>query len=98
MWRISLIPDGGNNVINSVGTNNLTSVVEIPSFFANSIYACGNTGQLIRFYYATMGYPVTSTWCKAIDAGYFRGWPSLTSARVRKFIKIVPGTEMGHLD
>ncbi|KAL7529464.1 hypothetical protein ACHAXR_002975, partial [Thalassiosira sp. AJA248-18] len=41
---------------------------------------------------------VTSTWCKAIDAGYFRGWPSLTSKRVRKFIKIVSETEMGHMD
>ena len=44
------------------------------------------------------GFPVTSTWCKAIDAGYFRGWPSLTSARVRKFIKVVEETEKGHMD
>ena len=98
MWCISLIPDGGNNVIKSVANNDFTSDDEIPSFFANSIYECENIGQLIKFYHATMGYPVTSTWRKAIDAGYFQGWPSLTSARVRKFIKIVPETEMGHLD
>ena len=98
MWRISLIPDGGNNVIDPTITNDFTSEVEMPSFFANSIYECENTGQLIKFYHAAMGFPVTSTWCKAIDAGYFRGWPSLTSARVRKFIKVVPETEKGHMD
>jgi hypothetical protein len=59
MWRISLIPDGGNNVIKSVINNDFTSEVEIPSFFANSIYECENIGQLIMFYHANMGYPVT---------------------------------------
>eukprot|EP00804_Cyclotella_cryptica_P014391 CCRYP_015561-RA/>CCRYP_015561-RA protein AED:0.45 eAED:0.55 QI:0/0/0/1/0/0/2/0/153 len=28
-----------------------------------------------------MGYPVISTWCKAIDKGYFSGWNGLTSNR-----------------
>ena len=70
----------------------------MPEILANSIYECETTGQLIHFYHATMGYPVTSTWCKAIDAGYFRGWPGLTSKRGRKFIKIVSKTEMGHMD
>ena len=45
-----------------------------------------------------MGYTCTSTWCKAITAGYFKGWPGLTEARVRRFIKIVEETEMGHMD
>ena len=99
MWRISLLPDGGNNIIPADdGTSDITSEVIMPKFLANSIYECETTGQLIHFYHATMGYPVVSTWCKAIDAGYFRGWPSLTSKRVRKFIKVVSETEMGHMD
>eukprot|EP00804_Cyclotella_cryptica_P020406 CCRYP_012624-RA/>CCRYP_012624-RA protein AED:0.67 eAED:0.42 QI:0/0/0/0.75/0/0/4/0/921 len=49
---------------------------------ANSICECSNTQQLIQFYYATMGYPVISTWIKAIDLGYCRGWRELTSNRV----------------
>ena len=99
MWRISLLPDGGNNIILADdGTSDITSEVIMPKFLANSIYECETTGQLIHFYHATMGYPVVSTWCKAIDAGYFRGWPSLTSKRVRKFIKVVSETEMGHMD
>ncbi|KAL7531195.1 hypothetical protein ACHAXR_003897, partial [Thalassiosira sp. AJA248-18] len=98
MWRISLIPDGGQNIIPADDNDNFTSEVPMPDFFANSIYECETTGQLIQFYHATMGYPVTSTWCKAIDAGYFRGWPGLTSTRVRRFIKVVDETEMGHMD
>ena len=96
MWRISLIPDGGNNIIPNNDTSHSTS--KMPDFFSNSIYECENIGQLINFYHATMGYPVTSTWCQAIDAGYFQGWPSLTSKRVRKCIKTTAETEMGHMD
>ena len=98
MWRISLIPDDGDRVIPLDASNDAPTDVKIPDFFANSIYECNNTRQLIEFYHATMGYPVTSTWCKAIDAGYFQGWPGLTSKRVRKFIKVVPETEKGHMD
>ena len=45
-----------------------------------------------------MASPVISTWCKAIDAGYFQEWPSLTSKQVREHIKVVDETEMGHMD
>eukprot|EP00804_Cyclotella_cryptica_P003026 CCRYP_006029-RA/>CCRYP_006029-RA protein AED:0.43 eAED:0.43 QI:0/0/0/1/0/0/5/0/250 len=55
---------------------------EVPTTLqANNLYECSNTSELINFYYSTMGHPVTSTWCKAIDQGYFRGWPGLTSDR-----------------
>ena len=96
MWRISLTDDGTNNVIpEDTGINDQ---VEMPSFFANSIYECENTDQLLQFYHATMGFPATSTWCKAIDAGYFKGWPGLTTKRVRRFIKVTDETELGHMD
>ena len=99
MWRISLIPDNANNVVPADDNNNeISSAVKIPAFLANSIYECENTTQLIQFYHATMGFPRISTWCKAIDAGYFRGWPNLTSKQVPKFTKVVKETEMGHMD
>ena len=70
LWRISLIPDGGNNIVPSdQALAQLILAQPQPQF--NSIYECKNTGQLINFYYATMGYPVISTWIKAIDKGYF---------------------------
>ena len=98
MWRISLIPDGGNNIIPSDDISDDIDAIKIPAFFAHSIYECNNTNQLIQFYHATMGHPVLSTWCKAIDIGYFRGWPGLTAKRVRKFITVSEPTEMGHMD
>ncbi|KAL7474692.1 hypothetical protein ACHAW6_000655 [Cyclotella cf. meneghiniana] len=64
----------------------------------NSIYECKNTGQLINFYYATLGYPVISTWIKAIDKGYFQGWRGLTSDQVRCFINPNMQCEQGHMD
>ncbi|KAL7481807.1 hypothetical protein ACHAW6_007473 [Cyclotella cf. meneghiniana] len=66
-----------------------TSIVSStePTPQANSIYECENTNQLLNFYYATMGYPVVSTWFKAIDKGYFQGWNGLTSERVLCFVK-----------
>ena len=79
-------------------SNTTHPMIRFLIFFANSIYECENTIQLIQFYRATMGYPVTSTWCKSIDAGYFQGWSSLTSKRLRRFIKVVAETEQGHMD
>ncbi|KAL7474807.1 hypothetical protein ACHAW6_000761 [Cyclotella cf. meneghiniana] len=84
LWRVSLIHDGSNRIVPPY--KDITDLYSAPeNNFANSafhpIYECSNTNQLIQFYYATMGYPVISTWCKAIDMGYFRGWNGLTSDR-----------------
>ena len=98
MWRISLVPDKTNNIIPADDSSESSSDHKMPAFFANSIYECENTKQLVQFYHATMGFPTTSTWCKAIDAGYFQGWPDLMSQRMQKFIKVANETEMGHMD
>ena len=88
MWRISLQDSESNNVISDDDDANW----KLPSLFANHLYECENLKQLIQFYHATMASPVVSTWCKAIDAGYFQGWPSLSSKRVREHIKVVDET------
>eukprot|EP00804_Cyclotella_cryptica_P016763 CCRYP_002057-RB/>CCRYP_002057-RB protein AED:0.42 eAED:0.42 QI:0/0/0/1/0/0/2/0/226 len=82
LWRISLLPDGGQNVIPQA--THIKDMFKVPTALqAHSLYKCSNTSELINFYYATMGYHITSTWCKAINRGYFQGWPGLTSDRVR---------------
>ena len=53
---------------------------------------------MIKFYHASAGSPVTSTWCKAIDNGHYTTWPSLTSARVRRHLEKSIPTIKGHLD
>jgi hypothetical protein len=65
---------------------------------ANSLYECKNTHQLITFYHACLFSPIISTWVKAIQEGYFKGWPGLMAERVRRFISVVPATEKGHMD
>ena len=72
--------------------------IPITKGFYNNIYECENTGQLIQLCHATMGYTCTSTWCKAITTGYFKGRPGLTKASIRRFIKVAEETEMGHMD
>ena len=96
MWHTFLTKNGTNNIIPD--DVSIEDQVKMSFFFANSIYECENTDQLIQCYHTTMGFPATSTWYKAIEAGYFKGWSGLTSKRVRCFIKIVEETEMGHMD
>eukprot|EP00804_Cyclotella_cryptica_P009708 CCRYP_011254-RA/>CCRYP_011254-RA protein AED:0.28 eAED:0.25 QI:0/-1/0/1/-1/1/1/0/682 len=101
LWRVSLIPDGVNTIFPPYST--IDDLYKTPDNIQalsayQPIYECTNTNQLINFYHATMGYPVVSTWCKAIDKGYFRGWNGLTSDRVRKFIRPSSPSEQGHMD
>ena len=44
------------------------------------------------------GSPALSTWCRAIDAGYFKSWPGLTAAAVRKHLPQSIPMHKGHLD
>eukprot|EP00804_Cyclotella_cryptica_P028235 CCRYP_014585-RA/>CCRYP_014585-RA protein AED:0.40 eAED:0.48 QI:0/0/0/1/1/1/2/0/278 len=52
---------------------------------ANSVYDLPSTEQAIKWMHAVCGYPVKSTWLKAIKAGNFVGWPLLTEANVKKY-------------
>ncbi|KAL7481320.1 LOW QUALITY PROTEIN: hypothetical protein ACHAW6_007001 [Cyclotella cf. meneghiniana] len=92
LWQVPLKNDEGNIVPPSIVEFTETT----PQ--ACSIYECENINQLINFYYATMGYPVVSTWCKAINKGYFQGWKGLTFKRVRNLVKPSEHNLMGHLD
>eukprot|EP00804_Cyclotella_cryptica_P002334 CCRYP_004053-RC/>CCRYP_004053-RC protein AED:0.43 eAED:0.24 QI:0/-1/0/1/-1/0/1/0/513 len=48
--------------------------------------------------HAVCGYPVKSTWLKAIKAGNFVGWPLLTEANVKKYYPESTETPKGHLN
>ena len=99
IWRISLLPDGYNNIIppnSNIIDEEITQ--DIPTLLTNSIFECDNAYQLIQYYYATMGYPIISTWWKAIHSGYFQGCPRLTSEKVRHHIKVTTEKYMGHME
>jgi hypothetical protein len=48
--------------------------------------------------HAVCGYPVKSTWLKAIQAGNFIGWPLLTVCNIQKYFPETVETPKGHLN
>ena len=54
---------------------------------ANSVYDLPSTKQAIKWLHAVCGYPVKSTWIKAIKAGNFHGWPLLSATNVFKYYR-----------
>ena len=53
--------------------------------------------DLVIFLHAAAFSPSISTWCDAIDKGYFATWPGLTSSLVRKHLPKQMATSKGHL-
>ncbi len=44
------------------------------------------------------GYPVKSTWLKAIKAGNYVGWPMLNGGNIQKYYPETIETAKGHLN
>jgi hypothetical protein len=54
--------------------------------------------QAIKWMHAICGYPVKSTWLKAIKAGNYVGWPILTKRNVQKYYLETIKTAKRHLN
>ena len=65
---------------------------------ANSVYDLPLTEECIKWMHAACGFPVKSTWIKAIEAGNFKGWLLLTVKRVKKYYLETTETPKGHLN
>ena len=65
---------------------------------ANSVYDLPSTEQAIKWMHAVCGYPVKSTWLKAVKAGNYVGWPMLTENNVKKYYPETIETAKGHLN
>ena len=48
--------------------------------------------------HAVCGYPIKSTWLKAVKAGNFIGWPLLTAQNIQKYYPEAPEISKGHLN
>ena len=64
---------------------------------ANSVYDLPSTEEAIKWMHAVCGYPVKSTWIKAIKAGNYVGWPMLTERNVKKYYPETNETPKGHM-
>jgi hypothetical protein len=65
---------------------------------ANRVYNLPSTKQAIKWMHAICGYPVKSTWLKAIKAGDYLGWPMLTECNIQKYYPKTIETAKGHLN
>jgi hypothetical protein len=63
---------------------------------ANSIYDLPSTEQAIKWMHAVCGYPVKSTWLKAIKVGNYIGWPMLKECNINKYYPETSETSKGH--
>jgi hypothetical protein len=62
------------------------------------VYDLPSTEQAIRWMHAVCGYPVKSTWLKAVKAGNFVGWPLLTERNITKYYPDAVETQKGHMN
>jgi hypothetical protein len=65
---------------------------------ANSVYDLPLVEQVIKWMHAVCGYPVKSTWIKAVKAGNFVGWPLLTEKNIAKYYPETEETPKGHMN
>ena len=65
---------------------------------AHNVYELPSIRQAIRFMHAACGFPVKSTWIKAIRSGNYVGWPLLTVSNVHKHYPETDETPKGHLN
>ena len=63
---------------------------------ANSVYDLPSTEQAIKWMHAVCGYPVKSTWLKAVEAGNYVGSPLLTARNVKKYYPETTETPKEH--
>ena len=78
LWRISLTPtpDELSTVPNSTDHTNLK---------AYSAYDLPSVEALVRYFHAASGFPVRTTWLKAINVGNYRTWLGLTLANATSY-------------
>jgi hypothetical protein len=64
----------------------------------NSVYEISKVYDKIQYLHAAAGSPVPSTFVKAIKAGNFTTWPTLTPEHVNKYLEKSEATVKGHVN
>ena len=95
MWQVQLPT---NTATSQAATEDLPGP-NILQHAAHAAVAAESMPDRIAFLHACAGSPAISSFCTALDAGYYTTWPDLTLARVRQHLKEPPtATVQGHLD
>ena len=64
---------------------------------AYSAYDLPSVRALTRYFHAAAGYPIHSTWLKAIGSGNYSTWPGLTLTNATKYCPSATATILGHI-
>ena len=64
---------------------------------AHNVYDLPSVEALVRYMHAAAGFPVNSTWLKAIKNGNFESWPGLTYNNAAKYCPHSVETLKGHM-
>ena len=70
---------------------------KLATLVAYSAYDLPSVVALISYFHAETGYPVRSTWLKAISAGNYSSWPGMTLANATKYCPYADATIIRHL-
>ena len=77
LWQFTLSPEERKEKIYT------TTIQKGPE--ANSVYELPSVEALVRYMHAAAGFPVKSTWLKAIKHGNCNSWPRLTYNNAAKY-------------
>jgi hypothetical protein len=64
---------------------------------ANNAYDLPSISQTVRYHHTSAGFPVADTWIKAIKAGNYNTWPTITPATVQRHFPESNETQKGHM-
>ena len=64
---------------------------------ANNVYNLPSIKQTVKYLHAAAGFPVAETWIKAIKAGNYNTWPTITPEVVRRHFPELDETQKGHM-
>ena len=90
LWRISLQP-GESDHPSMPNDDKQATLAEY------SAHDLPSVATFFRYFHAAAGFPVRSTWTKAIGAGNYSSWPGLTLTNATKYFPSAEATIMGHL-
>ena len=65
---------------------------------ANNVYDLPSIKQTVKYIHAAAGFPVAETWIKAIKAGNYNTWPTITPEIVCRYFPELDETQKGHME
>ena len=88
LWRILIARGVRANTANlnpatvvlKVSPIELLADTPLPTEHILNVYELKTRTELVRYYYATAGFPTQPTWIKATQNGHYQPWPGLTAA------------------